>query len=650
MTIDPSPAVAQPSSRPPVRWRLWLGSIRNKILISFFGITLLTMLSFGAVANYVTRNQTLVDVGQSQQNIADAQARAMADFLSRQVDTLSTFSTQFTDLVTMANSAWSGDPAAIQAEINRRDQQWIAADKANNDADPLVASRLRNDTAEKLRQYRLAFPENVEVFLTDKYGANIAVSNRTSDYNQADEAWWQTTYNNGRGAVYIGDLDYDASSKTFSSDIAVPVYAPGTARVIGVLRTTVTAQSMVDLFSASSQTGKVQSVDLLLPSSAKLLVKGQPTDASPALQATLHSVPRPYSQFLYQGQSSFVSVSPVTSDRPYIKNLGWLVVVSQHSADALAPVNAQFRIILLVALIIAALATLFSFIFARTLSAPVLRLTSTAAKVASGDLSAVAQVDSGDEIGQLASTFNGMTSQLREMIGSLELRVAERTKDLATVAEIGSTTAAILESDRLLQEVVDLTKERFNLYHAHIYLLDPSGQNLTLAAGAGEPGRIMKAQGLSIPLNREQSLVARAARQRKGVIVNDVTLSPDFLPNPLLPDTRSELAVPMLAGGTLIGVFDIQSDRQGRFTDSDVNIQTTLAAQIAAAVQNARSFEQSKKQAELEMLVNTIGQKIQRTTSVEDTLQTAIRELGVATGAARVKVSIQASHPDNGAN
>lgn len=150
----------------------------------------------------------------------------------------------------------------------------------------------------------------------------------------------------------------------------------------------------------------------------------------------------------------------------------------------------------------------------------------------------------------------------------------------------------------------------------------------------------MVAEGRSISLDREQSLVARAARERKGVTVNDVTQAPDFLPNPLLPNTRSELAVPMIVGGNVIGVFDIQSEQVGRFTDSDVNIQTTLAAQLATSIQNVRTFEQSRKRAELESMVNMIGQIIQRTTSIEETLQTAIRELGTAVGASRVKAMI----------
>ena len=120
--------------------------------------------------------------------------------------------------------------------------------------------------------------------------------------------------------------------------------------------------------------------------------------------------------------------------------------------------------------------------------------------------------------------------------------------------------------------------------------MDDAGENLVLAAGAGEPGRIMAAEKRSIPLNRERSLVARAARERKGVTVNDVTQEPDFLPNPLLPDTHAELAVPMMVGEKVIGVFDVQSEQVGRFSEADIAVQTTLAAQIASAIQNARSY------------------------------------------------------------
>ena len=332
----------------------------------------------------------------------------------------------------------------------------------------------------------------------------------------------------------------------------------------------------------------------------------------------------------------------------------WGVIAKMDVAEALAPVNQLAStlglVVGLAVLGIGSLAVLLGARFATNFANPIINLTNTAAQVAEGNMDLVVKTDSVDEIGTLSNAFNTMTSQLRELIGSLEGRVAARTKDLATVAEVGTATATILETDKLLQAVVELSKERFGLYHSHIYLLDETGEKLVLTSGAGEPGRIMAAEKRFIPINREQSLVARAARERKGVIVNDVTQAPDFLPNPLLPHTRSELAVPMIVAGKLIGVFDVQSDQVGRFTESDVNIQTTLAAQVATSIQNVRVFEQAKAQADLETLVNTIGQKIQRTTTVEDTLQTAIREVGLALGAARVSASLQVNREKNKAS
>ena len=168
--------------------------------------------------------------------------------------------------------------------------------------------------------------------------------------------------------------------------------------------------------------------------------------------------------------------------------------------------------------------------------------------------------------------------------------IAKRATELQTVAEVSTTTAKTLEPDRLLQTVVDVAKERFNLYHAHIYLADDAWKTLLLAAGAGEVGRKMVAEQHSIALDAEKSLVARAAREQQAVIVNDVRDDPAFLPNPLLPETRSEMAVPMIVGDQVLGVFDVQSDRQDGFTKEDANIYTTLASQVAVALQNARLY------------------------------------------------------------
>ena len=176
-----------------------------------------------------------------------------------------------------------------------------------------------------------------------------------------------------------------------------------------------------------------------------------------------------------------------------------------------------------------------------------------------------------------------------------EEALAKRASELAMVAQVSTSASTIQDVQHMLQTVVDTTKSSFNLYHAHVYLLNALGDTLVLTAGAGEVGKQMVAQGRRIPVSQEQSLVARAARTRQGVIVNDVQTDSGFLPNPLLPGTRSEMAVPMIIGDQVLGVFDVQSETVGRFTSEDVSIQTTLAAQVAAALQNARSYEQAEK-------------------------------------------------------
>ncbi|MGC9395198.1 MAG: GAF domain-containing protein, partial [Anaerolineae bacterium] len=161
-----------------------------------------------------------------------------------------------------------------------------------------------------------------------------------------------------------------------------------------------------------------------------------------------------------------------------------------------------------------------------------------------------------------------------------EAEIEKRASELQTVAEVSTAASTILEPDRLLGRVVELTKANFDLYHAHIYLIDEAGESLVLAAGAGDAGKQMLAEGWKIAADSETSLVARAFRTREGVIANDVRAAPDFLPNPLLPDTRSELAVPLIAGEQVLGVLDVQSDQVDHFSQQDVTIQTTLAGQI----------------------------------------------------------------------
>ncbi|MBI5965020.1 MAG: GAF domain-containing protein [Chloroflexi bacterium] len=216
-----------------------------------------------------------------------------------------------------------------------------------------------------------------------------------------------------------------------------------------------------------------------------------------------------------------------------------------------------------------------------------------------------------------------------------QVELDKRARQLAAVAEVSSVSSRELDIDKMLHTVVHLTQRQFGLYHAHVFIYNENTAELKIAAcGYKEGDEHEGTDGTAvIPLAQEKSLVARAARTSQAVIVNDVRNEAGWLPNPLLPETNSEMAVPLVIGDQILGVLDVQSEVLNAFTEEDANIYATLAAQVSTALQNARSFARTQQQAQRESTLNIISQKIQSATTVEAVLQIAARELGHALGA-----------------
>lgn len=229
------------------------------------------------------------------------------------------------------------------------------------------------------------------------------------------------------------------------------------------------------------------------------------------------------------------------------------------------------------------------------------------------------------------------TLRLLEETRRGQAELDRRARQLAAVSEITTISSRETDVNRMLEIMVHLTQRKFGLYHAHVFTYNPANRQLVIVACGWKEGDEHEGTHgtTTIVIDQEQSLVARAARTRQPVLVNDVRSDPGWLPNPLLPETRAELAVPLLVGDELLGVLDVQSERVDAFSEEDVNIQVTLAAQVATALQNARNYERARRQAEREALLNAISQKIQSATSVEAVLQIAARELGHALRAPR---------------
>jgi PAS domain S-box-containing protein len=192
-----------------------------------------------------------------------------------------------------------------------------------------------------------------------------------------------------------------------------------------------------------------------------------------------------------------------------------------------------------------------------------------------------------------ANELEKSNQELQALRKDLEQRVAERTKAMATSQEVSRRLSTILDRKQLVVEVVEQVKKAFNYYHAHIYFMDEANGDLILAGGTGEAGTTMLERGHKVRKGR--GLVGRAAEINAPVIVPDTSQDPDWLPNPLLPETKSEIAVPIAAGEKVLGVLDVQNDIAESLGQQDVDLLRSVADQVAIAVQNAALYARAEE-------------------------------------------------------
>ena len=201
-----------------------------------------------------------------------------------------------------------------------------------------------------------------------------------------------------------------------------------------------------------------------------------------------------------------------------------------------------------------------------------------------------------------------LAAEDRELLDSISVQVAEALEsarlleqtnkhaiELEAVARVSAAASTILDTDKLLQTVVTLAKERFDLYHVAIFTLDEN--LLHLAADTSSPAGPEDEEPLLLDFSQSEALVARTARTRQPVLANDITQETAYPLQPTQTETRSELSIPLIVGDDMLGVLDLQSEIPRRFSEDDIRIHITLAAQVAVALQNANLYAEQLRTA-----------------------------------------------------
>lgn len=312
-----------------------------------------------------------------------------------------------------------------------------------------------------------------------------------------------------------------------------------------------------------------------------------------------------------------------------MKTLPWLVAYSQPTSIFLAKVQEQTQTNAILVIIASIIVAIITTVVARALTNPILALTKVAEAISQGDLSARATIKSTDEIGSLATTFNSMTDQLQSTLVGLEERISERTaelqknkRELETIADVAREIAIIRDLSTLLNVSANLIQERLNYYHVGIFLVDERGEYAILRAASSIAAEKMLARNYKLRVG-QTGLVGNVTNTGQAYIALDVGLDAVHFENPFLPNTRSEIALPLRSHSITIGALDIQANVANAFTEQDIQTLQILADQLAAAIENAQLAQQ------VEGTLNELTRA--NRAQAQQIWQTTINERGVPT-------------------
>ncbi|MFT3894788.1 MAG: GAF domain-containing protein [Anaerolineales bacterium] len=240
-----------------------------------------------------------------------------------------------------------------------------------------------------------------------------------------------------------------------------------------------------------------------------------------------------------------------------------------------------------------------------------------------------------DDLRFLGTVANQISGTIHNVI------IIDETKKTAlqfeTAAQISRDISSSLDLDELLKKGVDLIRARFNFYHASVFLKDPGGEFVVIREATGDAGAQMKRAGHKLGVG-SKSVVGYVAGNGEALVVNDTSRDATYYPNPLLPDTHAEAAIPLKLADRIVGVLDVQSKDSYSFDEDSLRTLQILADQLAIAVVNTELFAETQEHLAQHRLLHHITTTAASGTTLNEALQSAVNGLQVTLGGDRVSI------------
>jgi GAF domain-containing protein/HAMP domain-containing protein len=558
-------------------------NLTTTLAIAFFGLSALTLLIYSGVQIILNIQTQQVNISDREQLIAQNAANTVSSFIEE----------KFTEL---SVTVWQANPYLASSDGQTR----------------ILTSIMARQLA--FRQLAIFDAQKNATALASRLQTNSSAASAIFTGRITSELLDETQ----KGRSYISSAYFDEVNDEPLVIMAVPMID-----ALGNFQGTLVAElNLISIWRLVNQlkvgeTGYAYVVDrqgTLIAFSDTSRVLNQENESGIKSVDVYMQNPSPVNAAgvnVYQG----IKGTRVVGTYAALETPDWAVVIELPWNEAYQDIIRDIEVSIGSILTIAILAGLTGVLVARGLAQPLVILTETASRIASGEMELQAKVGGAKEVATLATAFNSMTVELRNLIGSLEQRVTERTAELTqrshdleqanehaerrarqlqAVSEVARAIASVQNLHELLPRIAELVSERFGFYHVGIFLLDGMHEYAILSATNSEGGQRMLARSHKLKVG-EVGIVGFVGNTGQPRIALDTGADSVFFNNPDLPETRSEMALPLKVGDQIIGVLDVQSTESGAFTAEDIEVLGTLADQVSIAIENARLFEETRR-------------------------------------------------------
>jgi len=371
--------------------------------------------------------------------------------------------------------------------------------------------------------------------------------------------------------------------------------------------------------------------DMLIPLSS-------PATNPDILVSSDHEV---FSRALVSPEAAFDSFTltglPSLSSYTWIPEWDMGILVELPTDIAMASIRDLGLFILILVASMATVTTIIVLLSTTRILRPLTAMVSFAEQLARGEWHHRVDETRQDELGLLAHSFNRMAADLEQVYRSLETKVEERTREIRIASEIAHAVTLSPSLENLLLQAVELIADRFQYDHVAIFLLDNEGKFAILRAANDPAGKTMIADDFRIAVS-PSSIIGWVSSQNSPWLSEDVTQDVMYQAHELLPDTRSEAALPLRFGDRTLGVLDIQSTET--LTPEKLEILQTLANELSTAIYNATLLESSSATAARARLITELTGKLTGLLELEDVLETTAQSIYDTFGQPQVVVQL----------